>query len=451
MTLLTGEGATSPLGLEMTPDDLYPCEHCDETFETPAAKASHVAQRTTRIHPVEKLIAIRELATELGRVPTIEEMNDCGSVSADTIEREFGSWNDGIRAAGLDPINHRNLDRDQLLAAIRELAETLGHAPRIATWVDRGRHGIDAVYNQFESWEAAVEAAGYTPVAGTVVHGYIDRESVCDAIRDIAADLGRAPAASEFNDFAPMSTDVVQQRFETYKAAVRAAGLEPYDPRSYYSETVLESIRELGAELGRPPTAQEMDTDGTCIAKTVARHFGSWNAGLRAAGFEVHLQSGIHSDDLLAAIHDLHEQIGRVPTWMDNRRHGRHSVTTYHERFGNWDAALEAAGLEPPDPPSVDPETPVRYYGPERAAQRRRVLARDRYTCRTPGCTTSRVDHYDQFDCDLCVHHVRPLRSFVTDGTVDYERANRLSNLVTVCLEHHGLWERFSPLAPDIR
>jgi hypothetical protein len=34
---------------------------------------------------------------------------------------------------------------------------------------------------------------------------------------------------------------------------------------------------------------------------------------------------------------------------------------------------------------------------------------------------------------------------------VDFERANRLDNLVTVCAEHHHLWERSSPLRLDTR
>jgi hypothetical protein len=34
---------------------------------------------------------------------------------------------------------------------------------------------------------------------------------------------------------------------------------------------------------------------------------------------------------------------------------------------------------------------------------------------------------------------------------VDFERANRIENLVTVCAEHHHLWERASPLRLDTR
>ena len=57
-----------------------------------------------------------------------------------------------------------------------------------------------------------------------------------------------------------------------------------------------------------------------------------------------------------------------------------------------------------------------------------------------------------EFRIGLHVHHIRPLSSFSNTGEkVNFERANRLENLMTVCVEHHHLWERTSPLRLDTR
>jgi len=60
--------------------------------------------------------------------------------------------------------------------------------------------------------------------------------------------------------------------------------------------------------------------------------------------------------------------------------------------------------------------------------------------------------HREEFTRGLHVHHIRPLSAFGdVENEVNFERANRLDNLITVCVEHHHLWERASPLRLDTR
>ena len=48
----------------------------------------------------------------------------------------------------------------------------------------------------------------------------------------------------------------------------------------------MEAIQDLNNKLGRPPTAQEMEQQGTWSVKVAQRCFGTWNDALREAGFE---------------------------------------------------------------------------------------------------------------------------------------------------------------------
>lgn len=72
------------------------------------------------------------------------------------------------------------------------------------------------------------------------------------------------------------------------------------------------------------------------------------------------------------------------------------------------------------------------YYGPNWLASRTAALDRDDYTCQHCGLT--RAEHIDTYGYDLHVHHIEPLKSFGNN----YEAANDLDNLVTLCHKCHG-------------
>jgi len=65
----------APFRILMSSGPPYTCSHCDETFQIPQAKATHVAQLSNKIEPITKLLAVRKLAAELGRPPTISEVS----------------------------------------------------------------------------------------------------------------------------------------------------------------------------------------------------------------------------------------------------------------------------------------------------------------------------------------------------------------------------------------
>lgn len=69
-----------------------------------------------------------------------------------------------------------------------------------------------------------------------------------------------------------------------------------------------------------------------------------------------------------------------------------------------------------------------------------------------PGCEVDQDTHLDEYGSELHVHHIQPLRSFdVEADNAQFERANAVENLVTLCAEHHPIWESMAPLVPDTR
>lgn len=86
------------------------------------------------------------------------------------------------------------------------------------------------------------------------------------------------------------------------------------------------------------------------------------------------------------------------------------------------------------------------YCGANWQEQREKRLARDGYCCVVCGVKDS--EHSETYGEGLHVHHVQPRREFWEGGEFDYESANELSNLVTLCVSCHRKWEGI-PLKPQ--
>lgn len=92
---------------------------------------------------------------------------------------------------------------------------------------------------------------------------------------------------------------------------------------------------------------------------------------------------------------------------------------------------------------------PLHYRGPNWETKRERARRRDQYRCQHCGMTQS--EHESEFGRDLSVHHLTPIRAFCDDDGLDWEAANALYNLLTLCQTcHHSIYEPMAPLRPDI-
>jgi len=114
-------------------------------------------------------------------------------------------------------------------------------------------------------------------------------EQILEALRASAARLGRSPTMKEFaaDPQTKVHPQTVIEHFGTWNAAKRAAGLVPR--RFATREELLEVLRALGAELGRTPTARDLDARrGRMPSKSLYWHtFGSLSGALREAGYDV--------------------------------------------------------------------------------------------------------------------------------------------------------------------
>ena len=174
---------------------------------------------------------------------------------------------------------------------------------------------------------------------------YTDAQ-ILDALRSCAERVGRAPTMKEFAADAETTVhpQTVIEHFGTWNAAQRAAGLVPR--RFATREELVALLRALGDELGRMPTARDIDERrGRMPSKSLYWHtFGSLSNAFREAGFDV----AVGEERLERAVKqgaELARRLGRLPRfadWADARRADAEMLTEWQvyrmfdSRRGAW-------------------------------------------------------------------------------------------------------------------
>jgi hypothetical protein len=133
--------------------------------------------------------------------------------------------------------------------------------------------------------------------------------------------LGRSPTMRDLvaDPDAPMHPQTLVERFGTWNAAKRRAGLLP---RRFATKTeLLEQLRRLGDELGRTPTGRDLDERRARMpSKSLYWHrFGSLSNALREAGFAVPCRVERREQALTQGV-SLSGRLGRPPTFSEWRR-----------------------------------------------------------------------------------------------------------------------------------
>jgi hypothetical protein len=132
-----------------------------------------------------------------------------------------------------------------------------------------------------------------------------------------------------------------RKALEAFQAGIR---------KRYTDEQILEELTACAQRLGRSPTMREFaeDPETSVHPQTVIEHFGSWNEAKRKAGLVP--RRFATREELLALLKELGDELGRIPTARDIEAHrGRMpSKSLYWHTFGSLANALREAGFDVP-------------------------------------------------------------------------------------------------------
>src|SRR6187455_753030 len=145
----------------------------------------------------EILAELRASAARLGRSPTMREFagDPEAGVHPQTVIEHFGTWNAAKRAAGLTP--RRFISREELVTQLRELGEELGRTPTVRDIEERrGRVASKSlIWQTFGSLSAALREAGFDVPVG---EERLERAVADGAV--LARELGHLPKMADWKD-----------------------------------------------------------------------------------------------------------------------------------------------------------------------------------------------------------------------------------------------------------
>jgi 3-polyprenyl-4-hydroxybenzoate decarboxylase len=135
---------------------------------------------------------------------------------------------------------------------------------------------------------------------------------------------------------------------ESGPLALEAAGLEIIHRVIVYSDKeLIKILKKFNRQNGRLPLSKDMKRiNGYPSIEVYMNRFGSWNKALLAAGLD--LNNAIYSDKELIKLLRKAAKVLRKPYIATHLKKLKNypSPKTFRKRFGNWDKALKAAGLK---------------------------------------------------------------------------------------------------------
>lgn len=350
---------------------VHDCERCGEPILATGVRLCRgcsAANRSRWGEPfsgAEIVAAIRTWRHLEGRAPAQVDWHPADRGGSPRWEREcprwppasqvidrFGSWNAGLQAAGFDRPRPPVVGDEQIIAALRTYDRERGCSPSSQQWRTQALSpSVATIEGRFGSWSAALAAAGLPP--RRVRREWSDRD-ILDGLRRFAADHGRPPRTTDRVGLLSTypSPALAISRFGSWSAALTEAGLQPGNPPPASDRDVARALRAYRREYHRSPTTTAWRR-AKCrpAAETIIRHCGSWAAALDLAGIDPpeHMARGADREQLISVLQRYAKEHGTSPSLTEWRRlRMTPALKPFYRVFGSWPAALAAAGLPTP-------------------------------------------------------------------------------------------------------
>lgn len=149
-----------------------------------------------------------------------------------TISERFGGrWEYAIEVAGLPERNSNKIERKRIIKALQEIARKLGHSPTKSEYKAnriKDMPSEKAISRNFNSWADALKAAGLKPCKCSHTERKYSDEEIRKALVAVANRIGHAPSRNEYRRLHPDGSpglNTVVCRYKTWMEALKQNGL----------------------------------------------------------------------------------------------------------------------------------------------------------------------------------------------------------------------------------
>ena len=319
---------------------------------------------------------IQDIAKAIGHTPSQEEYRTHPNriIPVSCIKRTyFGTFRKAVIAAGLQP--YTTLNKKDFLLRIYELALQHPEEHSIYKLIEKYDtiHGslICYYYKTEENLTKELyKQYGLKIILKDKTYKWMETE-----MRRITKVLKRIPTEREFINYSnyPITTNHVapKGKYKTYQDLIIASGVKNDKsnniPKIEYKkhksrfntefatkeQYILSYLRILKKRLKHVPTKKELNVayDRPVSSAYYVEHFGSWSKALIAAKIKpnpARIRNQYTDQQIIQCIQDLANIIKHSPSIGEYRKykHKTLSSTGICKRFGSWNNALKAAGLQ---------------------------------------------------------------------------------------------------------
>lgn len=178
------------------------------------------------------------------------------------------------------------------------------------------------------------------------LHRNVSDEELIQDVVFVANKLGRQSLTiDEYEENGKFHSSTLRRRFGSWKNILKMAGLIIEQKNFYISnDEYAYDLKRVAESLGKITVKNtEYRKYGKYDAQKMSARFGSWENALLAAGLQpTGYTISVKDDELLEEIERLWIQLGRQPTSTDIRAGlSRYGLTTFLRHFGSWRSALE--------------------------------------------------------------------------------------------------------------
>jgi hypothetical protein len=370
-----------------------------------------------------------------------------------------------------------SISRQDLIKDLQRVAEKIGEPPSSPQYERYGKYSRSSIYRHFDGIIEARKAAGLGSEDLTGKRQNIPIENLIDEIHALHSKLGRVPKREEMVEIGKFSEGPYVRNFGTWGDAVLAAGYQPYRPNKYNVEKRIFTCGFCGIKRKEKISENKNQKNWFCSKnckddwesknKKGENHpqYNRISTECSWCGGSIEAKPSVfeNRENMFCG----HECAGKW--WSENRVGDRHPRYTggdaevtcqacgeiYEVRRAKVDAtrfcSYECMGrvrmieMRGENNPNYNPDS-IDETGPNWLEQRRKRIDKDNACC--VACGMRMEEHIQKYSIELDVHHVFPRYLFNGPNGFDYESANEISNLRTMCRACHRRWEGI-PLSPS--
>lgn len=111
----------------------------------------------------------------------------------------------------------------------------------------------------------------------------------------------------------------------------------------YSDKRILQELKRVAALLNKDTvTVDDFKHNAKIHPNTISSRFGNWNKALQMAGLRISKIAKHEPQDILSEIKRVWDMIGKQPSTNDIKKHSRVSLSSISRRYGSFMRAIEA-------------------------------------------------------------------------------------------------------------